>query len=71
MPLRVATGYNDLKIDQALVKPIGGVLEASQSDVAILDPLVTLHSAPEAASFKKGNDRARPQGSGMFENIGP
>ena len=69
MPLRVATGYNDLKIDQALVKPIGGALEASQSDVAIL--LVTLHSAPEAASFKKRNDRARTQGSGMFENIGP
>jgi len=52
VPLRVATGYNDLKIDQPLIKRIGEAIETNQIDVAILDPLVTLHSVPEADNTK-------------------
>jgi RecA-family ATPase len=52
VPLRVAVGYNELKIDQALIKRIGEAIEINQIDVAILDPLVTLHSVPEADNTK-------------------
>jgi hypothetical protein len=52
VPLRVATGYNELRIDKALIKRIGEAIEHNKIDVAILDPLVTLHGVPEQDNNK-------------------
>ena len=52
VPLRVAKGYSDLKIDNALVNCIQSEIERSEIDVAILDPLVTLHGVSESDNSK-------------------
>ena len=52
VPLRVAKGYNDLKIDAVLLSRIKGEIEANLIDVAILDPLVTLHGVSESDNSK-------------------
>jgi hypothetical protein len=46
--LRVAEGYMDVKTDDATINRIHDQVEASAIDVAILDPLVKLHSVREA-----------------------
>ena len=52
VPLRVAQGYSDLKIDTDLIKCIEEEIAKNQIDVAVLDPLVTLHSVPEQDNSK-------------------
>ena len=47
-PLRVAKGYSDLKIDTPLVDHIRAQIAKHQIDVAILDPLITLHNVSES-----------------------
>ena len=47
-PLRVAKGYSDLKIDTPLIEHIRAQISKHQIDVAILDPLVTLHNVSES-----------------------
>jgi RecA-family ATPase len=46
--LRVAEGYMDVKTDDATINRIHDQIEANAVDVAILDPLVKLHSVREA-----------------------
>jgi RecA-family ATPase len=52
VPLRVANGYSDLKIDEPLVKCIVAEIARNEIDLAMLDPLVTLHSVPEQDNSK-------------------
>ena len=47
-PLRVAKGYSDLKIDTPLVDHISAQISKHQIDIAVLDPLVTLHNVSES-----------------------
>ena len=47
-PLRVAKGYSDLKIDTPLVEHISAQISKHQIDMAILDPLITLHNVSES-----------------------
>ena len=47
-PLRVAKGYNDLKIDTPLLDRICEEIADNEIDVVILDPLVTLHNVSES-----------------------
>ena len=47
-PLRVAKGYSDLKIDTPLVEHISAQISKHQIDIAVLDPLVTLHNVSES-----------------------
>jgi RecA-family ATPase len=51
-PLRVAKGYAELKIDTVLVREISAAISENEIDVAIFDPLVTLHSVPEIDTGK-------------------
>jgi RecA-family ATPase len=51
-PLRVAKGYAELKIDTVLVQEISAAINDTQIDVAIFDPLVTLHSVSEVDTGK-------------------
>jgi len=46
--LRVAEGYTDVRTDDATINRIHDQIEANAIDVAILDPLVKLHSVREA-----------------------
>ena len=52
VPLRVAKGYSELKIDAPLIKCIEGEIARNEIDIAILDPLVTLHGVPEQDNSK-------------------
>jgi hypothetical protein len=52
MPLKVAHGYNELKLDDALIREIAQRIGEHEIDVAGFDPLVTLHDSGET-----GNDR--------------
>jgi hypothetical protein len=47
VPLRVATGYGDLKINSALIATIHDEIARNEIDVAVFDPLVTLHNVSE------------------------
>jgi hypothetical protein len=60
--LRVAEGYTDVKTDDATINRIHDQVEANAIDVAILDPLVKLHSVREA---DVGMDRV----IGVFQSI--
>jgi hypothetical protein len=51
-PLRVATGYNTLAINAALIDQIRKQIEENKVDVAIFDPLITLHGVPENDNVK-------------------
>ena len=51
-PLRVAQGYNELKIDTGLLATIRAEISDNQFDVVILDPLVTLHGVGESDNSK-------------------
>jgi hypothetical protein len=53
-PLRVAEGYNELKIDNALIAHITAEIEANMIDLAVFDPLVTLHGSSENDAGKMG-----------------
>jgi RecA-family ATPase len=46
-PLRVAKGYANLEINAGLVRQISNAISDNEIDVAIFDPLVTLHSVSE------------------------
>jgi RecA-family ATPase len=52
MGLKVANGYNELKIDNALIEDITRTILDNAIDVFIVDPLVTLHSVPESDNGK-------------------
>jgi hypothetical protein len=52
VPLRVAQGYSNLQIDNRLIGHITEAVGDNQIDVAILDPLVTLHGVPEGDNGK-------------------
>jgi RecA-family ATPase len=47
MPLRIAQGCGELKIDTVLIEEITQRIVENEIDVAIFDPLVTLHSTDE------------------------
>jgi len=46
-PLKVATGFSELRVDDRLIDQIAGQIAENKIDVAILDPLITLHSVSE------------------------
>jgi hypothetical protein len=46
-PLRVASGYNELKVDRDLLSLIREQIGLRQIDVVLLDPLITLHGVNE------------------------
>jgi RecA-family ATPase len=48
MPLKIAHGYSELKIDAALVEEITQRIAENEIDVAIFDPLVMLHGTDES-----------------------
>jgi RecA-family ATPase len=52
VPLKVAIGYSDLKIDTPLIACISQQIETNAVDLAILDPLITLHGVPEQDNSK-------------------
>jgi len=52
VPLRVAKGYSSLEIDERLRRQIGDAVGENNIDLAILDPLVTLHGVPESDNMK-------------------
>lgn len=52
VPLRVANGYNDLRLDQSLIKCINGEIAGNAIDIALLDPLITLHGVSEQDNNK-------------------
>jgi RecA-family ATPase len=52
VPLKVAQGYNNLHIDQRLIKCIIEQISDNEIDVATFDPLITLHSVPEKDTTK-------------------
>ena len=47
IPLKVANGYHELKLDSVLIGRIKKTILDNEIDVFIADPLVTLHGAPE------------------------
>ena len=47
-PLRVADGYGKLTLDTKLLARLEEQIRATEIDVAIFDPLVTLHSVQES-----------------------
>jgi RecA-family ATPase len=47
MPLKVANGYSDLKIDTPLIEEMTQMILENEIDVVMLDPLVTIHSINE------------------------
>ena len=47
LPLRVARGYNELKIDTELVERMTATILELEIDVVLLDPLITLHGVRE------------------------
>ena len=51
-PLRVAKGYANMEIDAVLVRQISAAISDNQIDLAVFDPLVTLHSVSEVDSGK-------------------
>jgi hypothetical protein len=52
VPLRVAKGYGDLRVDNLLVRCVSEQIAKHEIDVAILDPLVTLHGVEERDNGK-------------------
>jgi hypothetical protein len=50
MPIKVARGATEVKLDKALVAEIAEVIREEKIDVAIFDPLVTLHNTSELLS---------------------
>jgi hypothetical protein len=52
VPLRVAAGYSELRIDQPLIAMINKNIEQNGIDLATLDPLITLHGVPETDNTK-------------------
>jgi hypothetical protein len=50
MPIKVARGATEVKLDRALVAEITAAIRDEKIDVAIFDPLVTLHSTSELLS---------------------
>jgi hypothetical protein len=47
MPIKVAAGSMEVKLDKALVAEIIATIQEHEIDVAIFDPLVTLHNTSE------------------------
>jgi hypothetical protein len=47
VPLHVANGYRDLKLDRPLIERITEEIQRNRIDVATFDPLVTLHRVHE------------------------
>jgi RecA-family ATPase len=52
VPLRVAEGYTKLEINAALIARISDQVKQNKIDVAIFDPLITLHGVPETDNTK-------------------
>jgi hypothetical protein len=52
MPLKVANGYNELKIDDRLVDEMTARILEHEIDVVLLDPLITLHGTGESDNPK-------------------
>jgi RecA-family ATPase len=52
VPLRVAEGYTKLEINDALIARISDQIRLNRIDVAIFDPLITLHGVPETDNTK-------------------
>ena len=52
VPLRVAAGYSNLEINEVLVRQLREAIGDLKLDVAMLDPLITLHGVPEGDNGK-------------------
>jgi hypothetical protein len=50
MPIKVARGTTEVKLDKVLRADIIGVIQDEKIDVAIFDPLITMHSTSESLS---------------------
>jgi hypothetical protein len=50
--LKVANGFNDLKLDEAMLEAIFVKIQELQIDVAIFDPLINLHTTDEYNNVK-------------------
>jgi hypothetical protein len=50
--LKVANGFNDLKLDEAVLEAITAKIQELQIDVAILDPLINIHTTDEYNNVK-------------------
>jgi RecA-family ATPase len=52
VPLRVANGYNELRLDRPLIQCINDEIANNAIDIALLDPLITLHGVSEQDNSK-------------------
>ena len=52
IPLRVASGYSEIVPDKPLIKCIHEQIGDNKIDVAMFDPLITLHGVPESDNGK-------------------
>jgi hypothetical protein len=50
--LKVANGFNDLKLDEATLEAISAKVQELQIDVAFLDPLINIHTTDEYNNVK-------------------
>jgi RecA-family ATPase len=69
-PLKVARGYASLEINNDLVKQISHQIEENEIDLAILDPLVTLHAVSEIDTGKMDGVIRLFAGIGSENNAG-
>ena len=52
VPLRVADGYSNFKLDDELIRKIRSDIELADIGAATFDPLITLHAVPEQDNTK-------------------
>jgi RecA-family ATPase len=52
VPLRVAHGYSELKVDGLLVEQINNKIAENSIDVMMVDPLIRMHGVPEGDNSK-------------------
>src|SRR5262249_15972097 len=52
VPLRVANGYNDLRLDRPLIACINDEIARNAIDLSSFDPLITLHGVSEQDNNK-------------------
>ncbi len=50
--LKVANGFNDLKLDEAILEAMATKIQALEIDVAVFDPLINLHTTDEYNNVK-------------------
>ena len=64
VPLRVAEGFTEFIEKKELIQCIDDQIGANAIDVAILEPLITLHGVPESDNTAGPRARESPAGDG-------